>query len=69
MSTATTVTVTGMTCGGCAASVRTEIGRISGVASVAVDLADGRVTVESADPIERAEITAAVARAGYAVAG
>ncbi|MFI9413523.1 heavy-metal-associated domain-containing protein [Nocardia gamkensis] len=62
-----TVTVTGMTCGGCAASVRTEIGRISGVDSVAVALADGLVTVESATPIDRAELTAAVARAGYTV--
>ncbi|MBF6192143.1 heavy metal-associated domain-containing protein [Nocardia implantans] len=65
----TTVTVTGMTCGGCAAKVRTEIGRIDGVGSVAVDLADGLVSVESASPIERAELAAAVARAGYAVAG
>ncbi|WP_063048382.1 heavy-metal-associated domain-containing protein [Nocardia arthritidis] len=64
----TTVTVTGMNCGGCAGSVRTEIGRISGVESVAVDLADGLVSVESATPIERAELTAAVTRAGYAVA-
>ncbi|MFG3616212.1 heavy-metal-associated domain-containing protein [Nocardia sp. NPDC047654] len=62
-----TVTVTGMTCGGCAASVRTEIGRISGVDSVAVDLADGLVTVDSATPIDHAELTAAVARAGYTV--
>ncbi|MBF6335094.1 heavy-metal-associated domain-containing protein [Nocardia abscessus] len=64
----TTVTVTGMTCGGCAASVRTEIGRISGVGSVAIDLADGLVTVESASPIERTDVAAAVARAGYTVA-
>ncbi|MEU1547353.1 heavy metal-associated domain-containing protein [Nocardia sp. NPDC005745] len=62
-----TLTVTGMTCDGCAASVRTEIGRISGVDTVAVDLADGLVTVESATPIDRAELTAAVARAGYTV--
>ncbi|WP_454194491.1 heavy-metal-associated domain-containing protein [Nocardia sp. Marseille-Q1738] len=68
MSTATTVTVTGMTCGGCAASVRDEIGRISGVSSVAVDLSSGRVTVESGDSVERAELSAAVVRAGYAVA-
>ncbi|MBF6223792.1 heavy-metal-associated domain-containing protein [Nocardia abscessus] len=63
----TTVTVTGMTCGGCAASVRTEIGRISGVGSVAIDLADGLVTVESTNSIERADVAAAVARAGYTV--
>ncbi|WP_330233883.1 heavy-metal-associated domain-containing protein [Nocardia sp. NBC_00508] len=68
MSTATTVTVTGMTCGGCAASVRDEISSVSGVGSVAVDLASGRVTVESAGPVERAELSAAIARAGYAVA-
>ncbi|MET9288033.1 heavy-metal-associated domain-containing protein [Nocardia beijingensis] len=65
----TTVTVTGMTCGGCAAKVRTEIGRVAGVDSVAVDLADGLVTVESASPIDRADLTAAVTRAGYTVAG
>ncbi|MEU2121383.1 heavy-metal-associated domain-containing protein [Nocardia niwae] len=64
----TTVTVTGMTCGGCAASVRTEIGRLPGVDSVAVEPAGELVTVQSASPIERAELTAAVARAGYAVA-
>ncbi|MEU2036806.1 heavy-metal-associated domain-containing protein [Nocardia amamiensis] len=69
MSTATTtVTVTGMTCGGCAARVRDEIGRVSGVSSVAVEVASGQVTVASTGPVERAELAAAVVRAGYAVA-
>ncbi|MFR9752733.1 heavy-metal-associated domain-containing protein [Nocardia sp. 004] len=68
MSTTTTVTVTGMTCGGCATSVRDQIGRIPGVISVAVDPADGRVTVDSASPIDDDELTAAIARAGYTAA-
>ncbi len=37
----TTVTVTGMTCGHCASSVREEIGQIPGVTGVTVDLASG----------------------------
>ncbi|GAB2650668.1 heavy-metal-associated domain-containing protein [Nocardia goodfellowii] len=62
-----TVTVTGMTCGGCANSVRTEVGRIDGVTSVDIDLGSGLVTVDSASPVSREAITAAVAKAGYQV--
>ncbi len=65
MSTATTVTVTGMSCGGCANSVREEIGRIAGVEAVTVDLPTGRVTVDGS--AERATIAAAIGRAGYSV--
>jgi copper ion binding protein len=63
-----TVTVTGMTCGGCANSVRTEVGRIDGVTSVDIDLASGRVTVDSAAPVTRDAIAAAVTKAGYQLA-
>ncbi|MFJ1458040.1 copper ion binding protein [Nocardia wallacei] len=63
-----TYTVTGMTCGHCVASVRQEIGKIDGVTSVDVDLASGRVQVESAAPIAAADVTAAVDEAGYQVA-
>ncbi|MGW0250727.1 heavy-metal-associated domain-containing protein [Nocardia goodfellowii] len=62
-----TVTVTGMTCGGCANSVRTEVGRIDGVTSVDIDLGSGLVTVDSASPVSREAITAAVTKAGYQV--
>ncbi|CAM3938058.1 heavy metal-associated domain-containing protein [Nocardia ninae] len=68
MSTAITVTVTGMTCGGCATSVRDGIGRVSGVDTVTIDLPTGQVTVESAAPIERDTIVAAIDQAGYTVA-
>ncbi|MFI5782730.1 heavy-metal-associated domain-containing protein [Nocardia sp. NPDC051570] len=63
-----TYTVTGMTCGHCVSAVQKEIGRIDGVSSVDVDLATGRVLVESAAPISDAEVVAAVDEAGYEVA-
>ena len=44
-----TYTVTGMTCGHCVNSVKTEIGKIDGVTSVDVDLASGAVRVDSTD--------------------
>jgi len=63
-----TYTVTGMTCGHCVASVQKEIGRIDGVTGVEVDLASGRVQVESADPVDQAAVAAAVDEAGYQLA-
>ncbi|QNG20643.1 heavy-metal-associated domain-containing protein [Rhodococcus triatomae] len=65
---AITVTVTGMTCGHCVASVREEVGEIDGVTSVDVDLASGRVTVEADRPIDRSTLAAAVDEAGYQLA-
>ncbi|RJO77143.1 copper chaperone [Nocardia panacis] len=63
-----TYTVTGMTCGHCVGSVKTEIGKIDGVTSVDVDLATGAVHVQSAAPLADADIVAAVDEAGYEVA-
>ena len=65
----TTVTVTGMTCGHCVSSVREEIGSIPGVTAVDVDLASGRVDIDSETPIEQAAIAQAVDEAGYQLAG
>ena len=50
MSTTSTWTVTGMTCGHCAASVTEEITEIDGVEGVEVDVPTGQVTVTSAAP-------------------
>ncbi|NMM84367.1 cation-transporting ATPase [Rhodococcus sp. SRB_17] len=60
-----TVTVSGMTCGPCAASVRKAVGGIAGVISVDVDLASGRVTIDSSDPIDANSIKDAVEGAGF----
>ena len=64
----TTVTVTGMTCGHCAASVRDEIGEIAGVTAVDVDVASGTVVIDSVAPVEPAAIRGAVEEAGYRLA-
>lgn len=66
--TTTTVTVTGMTCGHCATSVREEISEITGVRSVDVDIASGAVTIDSVAAVEPAEIRSAVEEAGYRLA-
>jgi copper chaperone len=68
MSNTSTYTVVGMTCGHCVASVTEEVSKIDGVTNVDVDLASGRVTVESDQPVDEAAFTAAVDEAGYTVA-
>ena len=68
MSETSTWTVTGMTCGHCAASVREEISEIEGVEGVDVVVETGQVTVTSSTPLDEAEVKAAVEEAGYALA-
>ena len=67
MSTITTYTVEGMTCGHCVAAVTEELTKLDGVARVDVDLPSGRVTIESNHPLENADVAAAVDEAGYAL--
>ena len=64
MSTAT-YTVVGMTCGHCVNSVSEEVGQVSGVTDVDVDLATGGLTVTSNNEIGDAAVRAAVEEAGY----
>jgi copper chaperone len=64
-----TVTVTGMTCGHCVSSVREEVGSIPGVTAVDVDLASGKVTVDSERLVDDSAIKSAVEEAGYQLAG
>lgn len=65
--TTTTYQVSGMTCGHCVNSVSSEIGKLTGVRDVKVDLATGAVTVESEQPLADADVAAAVDEAGYEV--
>ncbi|CAO5230767.1 heavy-metal-associated domain-containing protein [Frankia sp. AgKG'84/4] len=67
--TTTAYTVTGMTCGHCAQSVTEELERLPAVSSVEVDLADGRVTVVSADVLADGDVRAAVVEAGFELVG
>lgn len=61
----TTFTATGMTCQHCVASVTKEVSELAHVTSVAVDLATGKVTVESDTPIDSDEVITAIDKAGY----
>ena len=61
-----TYVVEGMTCGHCKAAVEQEVGALTGVDEVRVDLSSGRVTVVG-DAIDDEAVAAAVDEAGYAV--
>ncbi len=65
----TTITVEGMSCGGCANSVRAELTHIPGVVEVNVDITSGTVTIASDAPVDGDAIRAAVEEAGYTLAG
>nr|VTP04317.1 Copper chaperone CopZ [Mycobacterium riyadhense] len=64
-----TVAVAGMSCGHCASSVREELGHVSHVKAVDVDLASGMVTIDSDGPVDAGAIKNAVEEAGYQLAG
>ncbi|HEX6940277.1 MAG TPA: heavy metal translocating P-type ATPase [Longimicrobiales bacterium] len=59
--------VDGMDCANCAAAVEKALRGVAGVRDVRVDLMGGRVTVAYAGAVARAELTRAIARAGYRV--
>lgn len=61
-----TFNVPGMTCGHCENAVKTEVGKVQGVASVAVDLGTKVVTVQG-DALSRDAIVAAIDEAGFEV--
>ena len=63
----TEYTVRGMTCDHCAGSVTAEITKIPGVTGVQVDVATGRVSVESDAPVGDDAVAEAVEEAGYEV--
>jgi copper chaperone len=62
-----TYTVTGMSCDHCVRAVTGEVASLPGVTSVDVDLASGRVTVTSDQPLDDEAVQAAVEEAGYEV--
>jgi copper chaperone len=68
MTTTSTYTVDGMTCGHCVAAVTEELSKLDGVSHVDVDLRSGRVTVESDGPLADDDVAAAVDEAGYTIA-
>ena len=67
MTNTSTYTVSGMTCGHCVAAVTDEVSKLDGVHKVDVDLATGRVTVGSDQPLDDSAVAAAVVEAGYEI--
>jgi copper chaperone len=59
------LTVTGMTCGGCARAVTNAVKSVDAAAGVVVDVAGKRVSIDS--QADLAEIKAAIEDAGYNV--
>jgi copper chaperone CopZ len=64
-----TYAVEGMTCGHCAAAVSREVGAVAGVTDTAVDVTAKRLTVTADGEPDDSAIAAAVAEAGYTLAG
>lgn len=62
--------VTGMSCGHCEVSIRSEVEQIPGVAEIAVSSATGHLSVstDSDAPVDDAAVLAAVEEAGYEAA-
>ncbi|WP_217182725.1 heavy-metal-associated domain-containing protein [Streptomyces sp. AC495_CC817] len=61
----TTYAVTGMTCGHCEGSVRSEVAKLQGVTGIEVSAAAGSLIVTSDAAIDDAAVLAAVDEAGY----
>ena len=62
-----TLTVSGMHCEGCVSTVRNVIAEVDSAANVEIDLASGRVEVNS--DTDQSVIAAAIEDAGYDVVG
>jgi copper chaperone len=60
--------VPGMSCAHCEAAVKGELGRVTGVGNVDVDLTTKLVTVDG-DQLDLADISAEIDEAGYEVVG
>jgi copper chaperone len=60
--------VTGMSCGHCEASVRSEVAKLAGVEQIEVSAATGRLVVRSAAALPDGDVIAAVDEAGYEAA-
>ncbi len=61
-----TFSVPGMTCGHCEAAVKGEVGKVAGVAGVAVDL-DTKIVTVAGESLDVAAIVAAIDEAGFEV--
>ena len=59
------ITVKGMSCGHCANAVTKALEALPGVSQVQVDLAKGKVTFATANPVPPEELARVIKAAGY----
>jgi len=64
-----TYSVPGISCGHCKSAIEGEVGKVTGVDTVVVDVDAKTVAVASSDNVTDNEIRAAIDNAGYDVAG
>jgi copper chaperone len=64
----TTVTADGITCGGCASSVKKALLALPGVFDVGVEVPEKRVTVTHDEHVTRITVVGALEKAGFQVA-
>ncbi|WP_237559877.1 heavy-metal-associated domain-containing protein [Desulfohalovibrio reitneri] len=63
------ITVKGMSCQHCVASVKEALGNLDGVASVDVDLESGRVRIEERSPVSPELVKKTIEGIGFEVTG
>jgi copper chaperone len=63
----TTITVKGMSCQHCVASVTKALSEIAGISDVQVSLEKGEATFEEQSPVDEQIIKEAIARIGFEV--
>ncbi len=68
METELLLTVPGMSCGSCKATVIEEVSEVAGVDDVSVDL-ETKVVAVRGDDVDDAAVRAAIVEAGYEVVG
>ncbi|KDN80894.1 heavy-metal-associated domain-containing protein [Kitasatospora cheerisanensis] len=67
MSTTSVFAVEGMSCGHCERTVTAGLNALPDITDVIADARAGRVTIESAQPLDDEQVRAAVTRAGFAL--
>lgn len=63
------IIVENLKCGGCANSITNALQKIEGVSKIEIDVATSNVSAQLSDSLDRAILTAKLAKLGYPEAG
>ena len=62
-----TYNITGMTCGGCASTVKNKLSTVSGVTSVKIDLAKKEAEITSSQEIDTKALQSALSYSSFTI--